>query len=149
MKEIEDTRLFFKQKENELQEYMDFLKQQIANNKESEYAIEQLNSRVANIRSRLLECQDIVQTQSGELVSLRKLLKNLTNNLQQKRQKNRQTAVECEKRAANIEKLKDIESGLKKKLKKIGDKNINAQDRFKHFNELAEVRLVYKTKKRC
>lgn len=140
LQQIERSRLMATQKTHELNEQMDFLNQQIANNKESEYAIEQLNKRTAIDRSRLIECNDSVQLKSNELISMRKFLKNLINNLQQKRQQNRQAAIDCEKKSKFIEKLKTIENDLMAKLKRLSDKNSSAQDRLRHFNELAEVR---------
>lgn len=129
---------------------MDFLNQQIANNKESEYANQELNKRTAAARSRLIECNDSLQLKSNELAVIRKSLKNLVNALQQTRQKNRQAARDCEKKSKIIENLKVVEDQLKEKLKKLGDKNSTAQDRLRHFNELAEVKkngLVSQQKK--
>lgn len=129
------------QKTQELAQQTDFLNHQITNNKECEYAIEELNQRTAITHSRLLECNDKLQLKSNELISMKKYLKNLINNLQQKRQKNRQAAIDCEKKSKLIEKLKSVENDLKEKLKSLNDKNSGAQDRLRHFNELVEVRF--------
>lgn len=127
-------------KTTELQEQIEFLNQQINNNKESELSIENLNHETAGIRLRLAQIHDDVQLKSNELITAKRLLQNQSNHLQQIRQKNRQAIIEREAKTKAIDELKTITTELNEKLKKFSNKRGNAQDRLKHLDELVEVK---------
>lgn len=138
---IETARLFTAKKELESRDQTEFLEQQIQNNKEAELAIMDLNSHATVVRSQLCVVTEAVDLQSNEVLTMKKFMQNLTNRLQQMRQKYRAGIVEREKLGRTIEDLMGVLEEFKTKLQNFGDKHANAQDRLKHLNDLFEVGL--------
>ena len=122
-----------------MRDQTEFLEQQIQNNKEAELAIMDLNSHATAVRSQLCAVTEAVDLQSNEVLTMKKFMQNLTNRLQQMRQKYRAGIVEREKLGKKIEDLMSVLEELKTKLQNFGDKHANAQDRLKHLNDLFEV----------
>lgn len=117
---------------------MEFLNQQIQNNKESEFMIAELNEQISNIRVQFNRYTDEIQLQTNELIVLRRQVQSDTNRLQHIRQKNHKITVECESKTKDIAKLKIITDELISKVGKIELEKNNADDRLRHMDELFE-----------
>lgn len=130
------ARVLSERKTIELKEQTEFLEQQIENNKESEFAISELNSQISKTRKLLARHTEEIQLNTNELITLRRQLQNDTNCLQQMRQKNHKAAIEHDTKTKEIAKIKEIVDGLVAKTGKIRNEKDNAQDRLRHFEEL-------------
>lgn len=113
---------------------------QLKNNKETEQAIAELNDRAVLLRAQNNRFADDVTTQTNELITFKKILRSLSNQLQQIRQKNRQLLIDIEERSKTIEEMKDEEKLLDGKFKKFMNLNTSAQDRLKNLDEFVEVK---------
>lgn len=122
----------------ELKEQTEFLDQQFVNNKESEYAIDQLNEQIGQVRGQLNQINDAIQLDANELIGMKRLIQSETNRLQQIRQKNRQIKIDCEAKAKATQKLKTIVEDLMEKLQQIRNQKSSAEDRLRHLDELYE-----------
>lgn len=123
-------------KTKELEEQTEFINQQLENNKESEYAIKQLNHEVAAIRIQLHQCNEAIQLHTNEYITMKRQLQHETNLVQQIRQKNRQMTIECEIKTKDIEKMKAIVTDLIEKMAKIKSQKNSAEARLRHLDEL-------------
>lgn len=121
-----------------MKEQVEFLEQQVKNNKESELAISQLNEQISSKRAQVNQCTEQIQLQTNELITLRRQLQNDTNRLQQLRQKNHKATIQCDAKAKEIAKLKGIVDELKAKFGKIQAEKNNAEKRLRHLDELYE-----------
>lgn len=126
-------------RERELIDQDQLLNQHITNNKETEHAIKDLNDSSVILRAQYACAADASATKSSELITLQKILRNMTNELQQIRQRNRQTLIGQEEKVKLIEKLKNDEIELETKLNKCMDRSMSAQDRLRNLNEFVEV----------
>lgn len=120
----------------ELKEQMEFLEQQIENNKESEFAISELNGQISKTRTLLARHNEEIQLNGNELITLRRQMQNDTNCLQQMRQKNHKATIEYDTKTKEIAKIKEIVDGLTSKMGKIRNEKDNAQNRLRHLEEL-------------
>lgn len=125
-------------KNGELKEQVEFLEQQIKNNKESEQAISELNEQISTKRSQLNQYTEQIQLQTNEFITLRRQLQHDTNHLQNLRQKNLRATIQCDVKTKEIAKLKEIVDELKSKLGKIQSEKNNAENRLRHLDELYE-----------
>ena len=138
-KHIDSAKAISRRRTKEIQEHQEFLDRQIENNKEVERAIANLNDEVTQIRYRLQEESEALVLDTSEFLSVKKLLHNVANCLQQQRQQNRQKTVEQQEKEKVFENGKTIYENLKTKYDEFVGKNFNAQDRLKHLDELVEV----------
>lgn len=130
--------MVFERKKTELKEQVQFLEQQIKNNKESEMTISELNEQISTVRIQLNQHSSQIQLQANELITLRRQMRHDTNCLQQLRQKNHKAAIEHDVKTKEIAKLKELVDELKAKLGKIQAEKNNANDRLRHLDELFE-----------
>lgn len=121
-----------------MKEQVEFLEQQIKNNKESELTIGEFNEQISTIRSQLNQHADQIQLQTNELIILRRQMQHDTNCLQQLRQKNRKATIQFDVKTKEIAKLKEIVDELAAKLGKIQAEKSNADYRLRHLDELYE-----------
>lgn len=130
--------MVYEQKRGELKEQVEFLEQQIKNNKESEHMIGESNEKISNIRGQLTQHTEQIELQANELITLRRQMQHDTNRLQQLRQKNHKATIQYAAKTKEIAKLKEIVDELKKKLEKIQTEKNNAENRLRHLDELHE-----------
>lgn len=121
-----------------MKEQVEFLEQQIKNNKESELVISELNAQISTTRSQLNQYTDQIQLQTNELITLRRQMQHDTNGLQQLRQKNHRATIQCDVKIKETAKLKEIVDELKAKLGKIQMEKNNADNRLRHLDALHE-----------
>lgn len=119
-----------------MKEQVEFLNQQIKNNKESEFSIRELNEDISNIRGRLNRYTNDIQLQANEFITLRRQVQHHSNRLQQIRQRNHKAAIECDSKTKKIAKIKEVVDELTSKVDRIEMERDNAEDRLRHLDEL-------------
>lgn len=137
--DLRAAKLKSEQQHQQLKEQMEFLEQQLQNNRETERAIAQLNDDQARVRTELHECTEDVTLRINEYVTLKKLLQNTTNRLQQRRHRNRLAAKEQREKEAAVEKTTRTYAELREKFEQFQGRRFNAQERLRHLDELVEV----------
>lgn len=121
-----------------MKEQVEFLEQQITNNKESELMISELNVEISKIRNQLNKFSEDIQLQTNVLITLRRQVQHDTNCLQQLRQKNHKASIDCDRKTKEIAKLKEIINELTSKVETIETEKNNAGDRLRHLDALMD-----------
>lgn len=138
-KELEDGRAAARLQEEQLKHQTEFLERLLENNREVVEQIEVLNGETASARKLLqAACDDLVLT-TNESVTTKKLSQNVTNRLQQQRQKNRMAAKDVIDKEDGIERGEKMLGALQAKLKRFSDKNWDAQERLRSLDEMVET----------
>lgn len=122
----------------ELKEHEQFLSHQIENNHETQLEIDNLNSEIYKQRRQQINLNENNLLNSNELISLKHLLANQSNLLQETRQRQRQMIIEKENLLKSIEKYRKIVTELTDKLEILNNKSDKATNRLNNLNELAE-----------
>lgn len=136
---LEESHQLSRRKEQQLREEMEFLEQQLQNNRESEQDIADQNARLTQTRDHLNDITSTVQLAHNEATTLQKLLQNLTGRLQHKRQHNRQANIDLTDRTAQHDRLQVVLEQLQAKYALYQSKNLSGQDRLRHLDDLVEA----------
>lgn len=122
----------------ELAQYKASFNEQILCNKDVEFDIAQLNEASSKVRQQLTDSMDSIQLNINEVITMKRELRSKTNGLQQLRQKNRQTTIDCERLARAVIKSKEVVASLTAKVHAIESERNNGEQRLKHLNDLFE-----------
>lgn len=136
---LDEARQLTRRKEQQLREEMEFLEQQLQNNREAEQDIADQNARLTQTRDRLNDITSAVQLAHNEATTLQKLLHNLTGRLQHKRQQNRQANIDLTDRTAQLDRLQVVLEQLQAKYAQYQSKHLSGQDRLRHLDDLVEA----------
>lgn len=137
--EIERARELTKMKNDRLMEVTQKYEVQLADNKELELHMEDLNVGQSALRQKYSSLQEALQSNGSELASLRKEVQNIAQKLSNQRSLNKRLAQEeYDKEAACRKSVGELET-LKKKHENFKSKTMNAQERLKQLDEFVEA----------
>lgn len=138
-RELEQAKEYSLIKTNELKEQIDFLDQQIQNNKDTEFTIAELNVETSKLRSKLTDLVEMVALYNNELATTKKTVYNVSMRLNRQRQKNRQELTEIKDKEVLLEKEKQNYEQLMKREEIFKSRNLSAQDRLRQLDEMMEI----------
>lgn len=136
--EISQTKIEIGKLKSELAEHEQFLEHQLANNRETQLESDNLNAEIFKLQQQMAKLNENYSLKTNDLISLKRLLANQSNQLQKTRQRNRQMIIEKEKLNKLIAKMKITVDELEKKLEMLNAKGTKAQNRLDNLTELAE-----------
>lgn len=137
--EIERARELTKIKNDRLIEVTRKYETQVADNKELELHMEDLNAGQSALRQKYTSLQEALQLNNSELTSLRNEVQNIAQKLTNQRSLNKRlTQEENDKEAACRKSVGELET-LKKKHENFKSKTMNAQERLKQLDEFVEA----------
>lgn len=137
--EIERACDLTKMKKDRLMDVTRKFDMQVADNKELELHIEDLNAGQSALRQKYTSLQEALQSNSSELASLRKEVQNIAQKLSNQRSLNKRLVQEeNDKEAACRKSVGELET-LKKKHENFKSKTMNAQERLKQLDEFVEA----------
>lgn len=138
--DIEKSKATTEKKNQELKEHIEFLDHQVENNKAVENKIAEMNDKILKIRRKLNDLEEMATLQTSELVTLRKLSQNTAGRLTQQRYQNRQSYRDHDEKQTAFQKGIVTFEALQKQMNSFIDRKFSAQDRFKHIEDLMEVK---------
>ncbi|XP_055904786.1 coiled-coil domain-containing protein 39 [Eupeodes corollae] len=114
------------------------LDEMIANNREVEERIDELNDETSDLKDKLQSLLDLVALRDNEVDILKKELHGLANRVQQQRQKNRQDVQRKSDKENELSNCIEGNKKLKKSHENLNNKNMNAQERLRVLEEMIE-----------
>lgn len=118
---------------------IEFLKQQVGNNREVEVENTDYNDKMARKQIQWGKLNETFQLDSSEMVALKQILRSQGEKLQQLRRENRHAKVEKETKTEAINKLNITCQELNEKFKKMLNQTDSAQNRLRQLDELVEA----------
>lgn len=142
-KDLDTAKAGSVRRNRQLKEQMEFLEQQLQNNRETERLIAHMNEELVRCRHDLNECTEDVTLRTNDFLTMKKLTQTTTNQLHQQRHKNRQAAKEQVEMEAANEQAQKTYAELREKFERFQGRRFNAQERLKHLDDLVEVQNTY------
>lgn len=137
--DIERARELTKMKKDRLIDVTQKQEMQLANNKELELHMEDLNKGQSALRQKYSSLQELLQLNSSELASLRKEVQNIAIKMLNQRSLNKRLLYEeNDKEAACRKSVGELEM-LKKKHENFKSKIMNARERLRQLDDFVEA----------
>lgn len=133
---LEKTRLLNQQKSKALKVEEEFYNRQVQNNRETEHEIAELNTRTEQMHNEMKAVNEDMQQKQNDEKWLKKMMQGVTLRLQQKRHVNRQAGLELTEKTTYFEHLTGLIEANREKLNGFQGKNLNAQQRMRHLDEM-------------
>lgn len=136
---LKEARLVSQKRQEKLIRMIAKSDQQATNGRELELQIEELNEKISLERNKLNQATDSIALKSSELEVLKKNVVQISKELIEQRQKNRQFATEKETSEKTLEEWKQVQESLQKRFDTFKGKSYNLQERLRELDQLIEI----------
>lgn len=112
---------------------------QMANGKELELQIEEMNEKISGERNKLNQLVENISLKTNELEVLKKNVMRISKELIAQRQKNRQSAKDKEANAKTMEEWKEAQEALQQRHAAFRGRSLSIQERLRELDQLIEL----------